>query len=255
MEIKRLKYPDDLKPYVNEVLLAETKEVDANTVLPFYADGYPGICYLRSKQGALLLPKNKVLSTFFLYGQTLEPIQISIEGSFQMIAFQLYPFAVRVLLGIEPRTLNDDCFDLSRMDDTVKKLSRIELVEKKISVISSFMDFLFEKSNNDPDSSIQLAISMIIKENGKITIKDLRERLFITERTFERRFVSQVGVTPKQFARIIQFQSSLNQITDEDYYRLTDVVYRHGYTDQSHFIRTFKGFTGMTPREFNIATS
>ena len=74
--------------------------------------------------------------------------------------------------------------------------------------------------------------------------------MHITERTFERQFVAQVGVTPKQFAKIIQFQFSLNQLSEEDCSRLTDVVFDNGFADQSHFIRTFKKFTGKTPIEF-----
>lgn len=61
---------------------------------------------------------------------------------------------------------------------------------------------------------------------------------------------SKVGITPKQFTKIIQFQCSLNQLTDDDYLNLTDLAYEYGFADQSHFIRTFKHYTGKTPREF-----
>jgi len=56
-------------------------------------------------------------------------------------------------------------------------------------------------------------------------------------------------VTPKQFARIIQFSFSLEQIKDSDYTGFTNVAYDNGFTDQSHLIRTFKKYTGSTPKE------
>jgi AraC-like DNA-binding protein len=59
-----------------------------------------------------------------------------------------------------------------------------------------------------------------------------------------------VGVTAKQFAKIIQFQQSLEQITVKDYSKLTDIVYANGFADQSHFIKVFKAFTGKTPLAF-----
>ncbi len=71
----------------------------------------------------------------------------------------------------------------------------------------------------------------------------------MTERTMERRFTAAVGVTPKQFARIVQFQSSLNHLSDATHARLVDAAYTYGFADQSHFIRTFKRYTGRTPSE------
>jgi len=59
-----------------------------------------------------------------------------------------------------------------------------------------------------------------------------------------------VGVTAKQFAKIIQFQQSLEQITVKDYSKLTDIVYANGFADHSHFIKVFKAFTGKTPLAF-----
>jgi len=74
--------------------------------------------------------------------------------------------------------------------------------------------------------------------------------LHLNERTFERRFVAAVGISAKQFSRIIQFQQSLEQLTVKDYTKLSDIVYSNGFADQSHFIRVFKAFTGKSPKKF-----
>jgi AraC-like DNA-binding protein len=75
----------------------------------------------------------------------------------------------------------------------------------------------------------------------------------VTGRTLERNFVKNIGVTPKQFARIIQFNSSLKQLSETEYYNLTEIGYDNGFADQSHFINTFKRYTGKTPKEFQRA--
>lgn len=33
-------------------------------------------------------------------------------------------------------------------------------------------------------------------------------------------------------------------------FNLTDYAYRNGYYDQSHFIKDFKLFSGLTPKEY-----
>ena len=91
---------------------------------------------------------------------------------------------------------------------------------------------------------------MILQLKGQVTIKAITDKLFITERTLERRFKKNIGVTPKTFCKIIQFQHSLHQISANEKSKMLDAVYENGFSDQSHFIRTFKKYTGITPLEF-----
>ena len=119
-----------------------------------------------------------------------------------------------------------------------------------VEILADYFNALLKNASVNLDHSIQLATNLILKSGGILPIKEVRSRLYVAERTFERQFKKEIGVTPKQFAKIIQFSSSLNQITDEAYVRLTEVSYNNGYADQSHFIRTFKRYTGQTPKEF-----
>jgi AraC-like DNA-binding protein len=254
---ERILVPDDkVSNYVKSIFLLERNCADNDSVsLPFFADGYPGIVFQISKQGVFLHPGNKKLSSIFLYGQTILPIELSIKGSYRLIIFQLFPFAAKMLLGVDPKELNDDCFDLNLLPDQnikllLEQINNAKKAVKQIEIISLFIEKLIDLSTNNIDSTIQLAINVIIDHKGRITIKDLREKLHVTERTFERLFMNQIGVNPKQFTKIIQFQNSLTQLSKEDYSLLTDIVFENGFTDQSHFIRTFKKYTGKTPTEF-----
>jgi len=250
--MKIIKNSERLKPFIKEIILLESTEEHLHK-LPFYADGYPGIIFSESKEQVLLLPIDKLLPNFFLYGQTIEPIELQVKGPYKMLVFQLYPFATRLLLGINPVEINDACYDLMQVQKIDTK-SIVQILEKsetdqQVTIISEYITQLIQNTSNDPDSSIKLAVSSIIKSKGVIPIKELREQLFITERTFERRFNKEVGVTPKQFAKIIQFSFSYNHLKETDYTTLTNIAYENGFSDQSHFIRSFKRYTGATPKE------
>ena len=241
-----------IAPFIKEIFLLENSR-NSEHKLPFYADGYPGIIYSETLTGIKLLPINKMLPNYFLYGQTIEPIELQIKGAYKLIVFQLYPFATRLLLDINPKEINDECFDLIQIKEinTNETISRLitESTNNQINIISDYILELVKISSSNLDKSIQLAISTIINSKGIIQIRQLRKQLYITERTFERRFAKEIGVTPKQFAKIIQFSFSLNQIQESDYNDLTDIAYENGFADQSHFIRTFKKYTGETPRK------
>lgn len=250
--MERLPINNLILPFVKEIFYLQSKE-DTTHNLPFYADGYPGILYSITNKAVQLLPINKSLPNFFLYGQTIEPIELLVEGPYEMIVFQLYPFATRLFLGINPKEINDACYDLHQVEkvDTKKTVDALEnkSTEERASIISDYILKMVKSTSSNIDNSIKLAVSTIIKAKGHVTIKNVRDQLFITERTFERKFNNEVGVTPKQFAKIIQFSFSLDQIKESDYTTLTNIAYENGFTDQSHFIRSFKKYTGGTPKE------
>ena len=252
--MQHLAFPDSLKPFVKEVLFLESEAAGAQQ-FPFYADGFAGIVFSKSKNPFSLQPRGKQLSDFYLYGQTIEPMSLDIQGAFKLVALRLYPFAVRILLGVDPKLLNDDCYDLLKVNSvdsqgTLAQLRKTETPDEIVLILSSYFNDLLQHASLNPDYRIKLATNLILKSNGRISIKALREQLCIGERTFERHFLKEIGVTPKQFAKIIQFSSSMNQITENDYLHLTEIGYQNGFADQSHFIRTFKRYTGKTPREF-----
>ena len=251
--MERIAIPRELEPFINEIIFLEN-DVDTLFRLPIYADGFAGIAFSKSARPAYLMPKRKLLSNFYLFGQTIEPMQLEVQGAYKLVALRLYPYVVRILLNVSPKELNDDCYDLRQIkyidtEKTIEQLNTASHPETMIDVLIQYFNKLLKKATSLPNHRITLATNLIIKENGKITIKEVRDRLYISERTFERHFLKEIGVTPKQFAKIIQFSASVKQITEDDYVNLTEIGYDNGFADQSHFIRTFKRYTGRTPKE------
>lgn len=191
----------------------------------------------------------------FLYGQTINPIELIMIGAYKLIVFQLYPFVLKSFFNVEHKDLNDNCYNLDQLDnnigiDILKQLNQTQKFEERTKIISTLLHSLFKNKQEELDLTIALAIQKIISKKGQIIVGDLYDELHLTERTFERRFFNSVGVTAKQFSKIIQFQQALEQLTVKDYTKLSDIVYTNGFADQSHFIKVFKAFTGKTPSAF-----
>lgn len=244
-----------IEPFAKDIFIIEMDEIGTEKKLPFYADGFAGIVYSKSTCPFYQQPKGKKLPNFYLYGQTVEPITLDVNGAFKLICIRLYPFAVRTLLGVDPKVLKDDCYDLRLVENvstqnTLKRLEHTEDWSHILDILADYFNKLLKNASINPDYRIKLAINIILKTNGTISIKELRDKLCVTERTLERHFLKEIGVTAKQFAKIIQFSSALQQMTDTDYVSLTEIGYDSGFADQSHFIRSFKRFTGKTPKEY-----
>ncbi|MEP7377234.1 MAG: AraC family transcriptional regulator, partial [Chitinophagaceae bacterium] len=97
---------------------------------------------------------------------------------------------------------------------------------------------------------VQYATDQILNNSGKEIISEILETLRLTERTFQRIFKKYVGITPTQYRRICQFQQSFGQLRGKQFTKISDVAYDNGFADQSHFIRSFKEFTQITPKDY-----
>ena len=241
--------------FVKSIQVFENKDHGKQTSLPFFADGYPGIMFQQTESGLVVMPHNKQMPALFLYGQTVHPVQLDVRGAYSLLVFQLYPFVIRSFFNVQPQQLNDACYDLASPDrpeaaKTISLLNGSPGIADRIEIITAFLLHHFQQKKERLDYKIREAIGLIIEGDGLQAIHDLRKQLFISERTFERRFIAEAGVSPKQFSKMIQFQKSLTDLAHEDYSRLTDIVYNNGFADQSHFIRVFKSFTGKTPGRF-----
>jgi methylphosphotriester-DNA--protein-cysteine methyltransferase len=60
-----------------------------------------------------------------------------------------------------------------------------------------------------------------------------------------------VGLTPKLFCRVSRFQRVIERMAARPSESWVDRAMFAGYSDQPHFIRQFREFAGLTPREYH----
>ena len=100
-----------------------------------------------------------------------------------------------------------------------------------------------------PDNIIHMA-NEIKKASGNIHISDLSEMSGYSERHINRLFKSAYGAGPKDYCKNIRFQKIISDIINDPYKENSDYIANAGYSDQAHFQREFKAYTGITPRTF-----
>ncbi|MGV3597476.1 MAG: helix-turn-helix domain-containing protein [Bacteroidota bacterium] len=239
--------------FIKSILVFDEETSNATTVLPFFADGYPGLIFHITPNGQWVQPQNKKMPVGYLYGQTLKPIELHISGAYKIIAFQLYPFVLGSFFNVNSKHLTDECYDLRQLPGwviTEGKLLSTQNTGTQIEIIQAFLYKIFLDKKEHLDLTVAKALQEILSNRAQLTVKELSQKLNITVRTLERRFSCAVGISVKNFIQITKFQQSLEQLTVKDYKKLTDIVYNNGFADQSHFIRVFKAFTGKTPKSF-----
>lgn len=81
-------------------------------------------------------------------------------------------------------------------------------------------------------------------------VRDEVKRSGFSHRTFIAMFRRAVGLSPKVYCRLIRFQRALALLSRSSESFCVDVALAAGYSDQSHFNREFREFTGVTPTEY-----
>ncbi|WP_343565378.1 helix-turn-helix domain-containing protein [Sphingobacterium sp.] len=253
MQVQNIIPDQPVALFVKNIMVFENKD-DVETAIPFFADGYPGLMFHQTEKGLTIQPYGKKMPIMFLYGQTIKPIAIEVDGPFKIVIFQFYPFVLRAFWGINPQDINDSCYDLDdkkKISELVKEILSSPTIQEKIAIISRLLIGYFEQKGSKLDFSIRGVIQCIIDKKGAVSIHEIAKKENLHIRTLERRFLKETGISAKQFAKIVQFQTSLTQLTTHDFGNINEIVYANGFSDQSHFIRVFKAFTGLTPNTFS----
>ena len=250
--------PENLKPFVRYFWVLENSgAADSTVTFSPLADGCPGIMYQQTDKGTFFLEEdNKQLASIFLYGQTIQPAKMVLTGKVNMVGICLQPHALQSVFGIDANELTSTCVDLGLVQHKKERVLQEKLlaavnIEEQINLISASLLKAAEKNSEKQDALTSFAIAEITRGRGAVSFIELQKQLQLSERTLERRFKQSIGISAKLFSRICRFQESLNQLRKNNYDKLSDIAYENGYADQSHFIRSFKEFTGVSPFDYH----
>lgn len=84
---------------------------------------------------------------------------------------------------------------------------------------------------------------LLYASNGEISVQELSERSFWSSRQINRYFNQQYGITLKLYCNILRFRASLNHLATGELFPALN------FSDQSHFIKAIKKFSGVVPKE------
>lgn len=187
------------------------------------------------------------------HGQADTFTRFSIDGHFGIFGIYLYPYAISALFGIPGTELTNQMPDLetflgresNRLQDA---MMLAQDNEERIAIITAFlMQQLTSRRTRQP--GVFEAIHYMIHAEDAMSVGELSQKYFLSQRQFERNFKQAAGFSPKLFSRIARFHHALQQYGNVNR-SLTGIAHDCGYYDQSHFIHEFKAFSGHHPRQY-----
>lgn len=202
-----------------------------------------------SKSGEItILPK------CFLIGQLTEPYIIEPVGATGSFVVQFKPNGFLPFATIPIKEMENTAIPLEKLfgQNGIKleqKILNAKSTAERIQIIEFFLINLFTKKKTI-DNVVKSTIETILNSNGQFSVNEFAINNNINRRQLTRKLSSAIGLSPKQLSKTIRIQSTLKTLLNNEHKNLTDLAYENEYFDQAHFIRDFKEFTGLTPKEF-----
>jgi len=252
LAIQNFHPPECLRNYVKYFWYLDANALNnSGKCFQIFPDGLPGLLFHHyNGQQVLELPDGQKLPSSFIYGLSTRAFTNYTATAFSAIGVSLYPWAFHRIFKIDSVessnnmvalddltafALNEKLFDAPNADTAIKILSGYLI--QKVSCAAS------------EDQLIKDSIKQI-NNNPNTLIRDLNKSFRLSERQFERRFKQTTGISPYQYFKVLRFQRSLTALNFKPGDSLSALAYSLGFADQSHFIREFKQYSGITPNSY-----
>lgn len=239
-----------LAGYIRTVLILEGSSPSDPNSLPIVTSGMHGLFCKTGKDSS---GTGNILQ-LVLSGRSLPGEFWNAGTNTTIIAYFFKPFALATVFNIAANKLNEATIDLSNWNPHQTNALKTQLfyagsASQKIEILDNLLTHQLEENKRECEI-IQFATDQVMLDPGTEILSSMLNKLKLNERTFQRMFKKYVGVTPNQYRRICQFHISFSQLRAKDFDKLSDVAYDNGFADQSHFIRSFKEFTQVTPNDY-----
>lgn len=188
-----------------------------------------------------------------VFGQLTQLLEIEPTGITGIFSVRFHhegflPFATMPIKEMDNKAIPLEKLFGSDGTALEKNILETESTEEKINIVEAF---LLNRLNTETfDKIVQSTVETILTANGQMSVMELSKHININRRQLERKFSSAIGLSPKQLSKTIRLQSVLKLLLNKEFTSLTTLAHDADYYDQAHFIKDFKEFTGLTPKEF-----
>jgi AraC-like DNA-binding protein len=229
----------------NNAELAQANMATVDQAIAFFLNGQT---FLDSPDG-----QSRLTSLVSVFGSITPPCG-GVHFGGHVLAFGIFfkPLALWQLFRIPPSILTNKVYDAvdllgKEILDLWAMLAESRTFQEQAGLVEEYL--LPFAINALARTFVMKTAHYMTHQRGVMRIDELAFHSGLGVRQYERRFVEEVGVTPKLFARVTRFGMALDAkrlAPDGSWAR---VAHDLGYFDQMHMVRDFQSLAGAAPGE------
>jgi AraC-like DNA-binding protein len=196
-------------------------------------------------------------SRLIVSGMRTLPGELSFPDGVDAIGVIIRPEGAYRLIGaphyrITNATLDGEEIVDARARHLQSELMAIPCEEDRVAHIQARL-CQWVRAHEERDLAFEAAVARLRESEGRIRIETVANHVGWSRRHLERRFLDRIGVAPKELANVLRFHAVYKRMRRAAQGHYAALIQDH-YFDQSHFLKAFKEYTGVTPRAYS-ATS
>ncbi|MFN3530119.1 MAG: AraC family transcriptional regulator [Bacteroidia bacterium] len=174
------------------------------------------------------------------------------ENNPWVLDYQNYFFYNNIDLAGTINKLIGECMSTSITKDALADIALQELIVRLVQAQSA--GTLAESPQNS--NSMLGPVIDYIKNNlhENISLKDLSSQACMSTTSFYRSFKREMGMSPIEYI-IREKIKHAKKLLSQPQHNVSEVSYAAGFYDYNYFIRLFKKYEGVTPRQYQMMTA
>lgn len=192
--------------------------------------------------------------TSVLVGVTSAPGKdLGFVGQIETFTIRFQPTGLARLFGLPMTELVDQGLALG--DVLKRQTARLEVdlakaltFEARVAVAQAWIAGALADAR--PYDEMDHIARLLAKSGGRIAIARLADRAGLSARQLQRRFLRDVGVSPKFYGRLTRFDAALAARNRQPDQTWAQIAAEAGYADEAHLSREARAMCGMTPQTF-----
>ena len=195
------------------------------------------------------------LPNCFLSGFYTSPIQIQLPDQQLFFGVRLQPLAVKKIFGAPTCEFPEIPVDLTLVDKSISSLwhqlgEQIGFNERA----TIFLEWIYKKCADWQPRELMINNFLCGVDQHDLTVKELANGLCYSPRQLSRKIVEATGLNTEEMLLYKKYLHAVHLIHHTEL-SLTEIAYKSNFSDQSHFIKSFKSYTRMTPGEYRKTKS
>lgn len=186
----------------------------------------------------------------FINGFNTLPVQLQLPRQQNFLGIRFHPGMIKQLLGVPAGTFSNQVVDLCLVHPEFHprwhQLAEADGFRQRVAIISNW--FQLAAGNRSPQEEM-LDAFLLNPYTEEYSVRNLARFLCYSSRQLSRKLYALTGMNTEDTLLYKRYLHAVHLMHTRDL-SLTEVAFHSNFSDQSHFIRTFRSFAHLTPGDY-----